>query len=94
MVRMPSQACASLTGPRFLLHYTARDVVEVLSQGVKGIAEMRQAAEVHCGNTDGPPPTPLFGMINFRRRKLVVKLVLEDASRLIQGSLAREAESR
>jgi hypothetical protein len=63
----------------------------VLSQGVKGIAEMRQAAEVHC-NADGPPPTPLFGMIHFRRRKLLVKLVLEGASRLIQGWFIRHAK--
>lgn len=78
----------ALTSYRFLLYYTARDVVDVLSQGVKGIAEMRQAAEAHCNN-DGPPPTPLFGMIHFRRRKLLVKLVLEGASRLIKGSLIR-----
>lgn len=80
-----------LTRPRFLLHYTARDAVDVLSQGVKGIAEMRQAAEAHC-NVKDPPPSPIFGMIHFRRRKLLVKLVLEGASRLLQGWLSAIAD--
>jgi hypothetical protein len=76
---------AVLTVARFLLNYTSRDAVDVLAQGLNGVAEMREAAEKHCTPADGPSPTPLFGMIHFRRRKFLVKLILEGSSRLIQG---------
>ncbi len=46
---------------------------------------MRERAEEHCQPADGPTPSPLFGVIQFRRRKVLVKLILEGGSRLIQG---------
>ena len=71
---------------RFLLHYTARDAIDVLSSGARGLAEMREVAEIHYNDDSGAIPTPLFGMVQFRRRKVLIKLVLEGTSRLIQGS--------
>jgi hypothetical protein len=70
---------------RFFLHYTARDAVDVLAQGTGGVAEMRDAAEVYRKDNDAKP-SPLFGMIHFRRRKVLVKLIVDGTSRLIQGN--------
>jgi hypothetical protein len=47
---------------------------------------MREVAETHYSDDSGAIPTPLFGMVQFRRRKVLIKLVLEGTSRLIQGS--------
>ena len=73
---------------RFLLHYTSRDSVDVLATGSKGINEMREEAESYYRGADESLGTkgPLFGMIYFRRRKVLVKLVLEGTSRLVQGT--------
>ncbi|KAE9985721.1 hypothetical protein BLS_005687 [Venturia inaequalis] len=74
-------------GSWFLLNYTSRDCIEVLAQGVKGLAEMRDTAEIYYNGTRSTdsPPGPLYGMIDFRRRKILVKLVLEGTSRLVQA---------
>lgn len=72
---------------RFLLHYTARDAVDVLAQGSKGLSEMREAADSYYNDTSAGPRSPLYGMIDFRRRKVLLKLVVEGTSRLIQGAL-------
>jgi hypothetical protein len=73
---------------RFLLTYTSRDCVEVLAQGAKGLVEMRDAAENYYNGTrtTSSPPGPLYGMIDFRRRKILIKLILEGTSRLVQGT--------
>src|ERR1700761_4567623 len=72
---------------RFLLYYTSRDTVDVLAQGAKGLAEMRDVAENYYNGTRTPEGQigPLYGMIDFRRRKILVKLVLEGTSRLVKG---------
>ncbi|TLD29612.1 gpi-anchored cell surface glycoprotein [Venturia nashicola] len=69
-------------GSWFLLHYTSRDCVEVLAQGVKGLAEMRDTVENYYNGTrtTASPTGPLYGMIDFRRRKILIKLVLEGTS--------------
>jgi hypothetical protein len=71
---------------RFLLHYVSRDSVEVLAQGSKGLVEMREAADAYYNDTESGPRSPLYGMIDFRRRKLLLKLVVDGTSRLIQGA--------
>jgi hypothetical protein len=82
----PRNALSNHPPRRFLLHYTARDAIDVLATGTKGLVEMREAAETHYNDESGSIPTPLFGMAQFRRRKVLIKLVLEGTSRLIQGS--------
>jgi hypothetical protein len=74
---------------RFLLYYTSRDTVDVLAQGTKGLADMRDVAENYYNGTRTPEGQtgPLYGMIDFRRRKILVKLVLEGTSRLVKGCL-------
>jgi hypothetical protein len=79
----------TLRGARFLVHYVSRDEVDVLSQGTKGVAELREAAEKYYnGSAEAEAETktgPLFGMIDFRRRKVLIKLVPDDTTRLIKG---------
>ncbi|KAF2664909.1 hypothetical protein BT63DRAFT_459526 [Microthyrium microscopicum] len=70
-------------GGFFWLSYTTRNEVEVLSKGVGGVSEMGEAAKEYYDEEAGKPP--LFGMINHRRRKILVKIVLEDTSRLIKA---------
>jgi hypothetical protein len=71
---------------RFLIHYTSRDTVDVLSQGAKGVTELREAAEKYYNGTyTATTKGPLFGMIDFRRRKVLIKLVPDDTSRLVKG---------
>jgi hypothetical protein len=68
------------------MHYTSRDTVDVLSQGTKGVTELREAAEKYYNGTDAETTKgPLFGMIDFRRRKVLIKLVPDDTSRLVKG---------
>jgi hypothetical protein len=70
---------------RFLLHYTARDVVDLLSQGIGGATEMRDQAVQYFENNTGPTATPLFGIVQVRRRRVLVKVLPGTSSRLIQG---------
>jgi hypothetical protein len=68
------------------MHYTAKDAVEVFARGTKGVPEMRAAAEKHFNERESSAgPNPLFGMVHFRRRKILIKIVLDGTSRLIQG---------
>jgi hypothetical protein len=68
---------------RFLLHYKARDEVDLLEKGDNGVDEMREAAKRYCEKEDNPKP--LFGLVQFKRRKVLIKLVVDGTSRLIQG---------
>jgi hypothetical protein len=72
---------------RFLLHYTARDAVDILEQGANGVDELRDAISkyVEKESEGGSTPKPLFGLVQFKRRKVLIKLILDGASRLIQG---------
>jgi hypothetical protein len=71
---------------RFLLHYTARDAVDVLEQGTNGVDGMKDAAVSYIAKEgDGRAAKPLFGLVQFKRRKVLIKLVLDGTSRLIQG---------
>lgn len=59
----------------------------MLAQGVKGISELREAAELYYNGDEETAIVkgPLLGMIDFRRRKVLIKLVTEGTSRLIKG---------
>lgn len=66
---------------RFLLKYTARDAVDVLTKGTGGAQEARAAVAQY------PDKSPLYGLLLYRRRKVLVKYVPEGTSRLLQGTL-------
>lgn len=82
----PTSNCAvpSLTPPtvpayRFLLKYTSRDEVDVLAKGNGGTVDMRNNIAQY------EETSPLFGLLRYRRRNVIIKYLPEGCSRLIQG---------
>lgn len=77
-------ANTSLTPPivpayRFLLKYTSRDEVDVLAKGSGGTVDMRNNIAQY------EETSPLFGLLRYRRRNVIIKYLPEGCSRLIQG---------
>ena len=64
---------------RFLLKYTSRDTVAILSRGSGGVVEVRQAINAY------EEKSPLYGLVQFRRKKFILKYVPEGTSRILQG---------
>jgi hypothetical protein len=64
---------------RLLLKYVARDEVALLDRGTGGVPEVRHAIETY------EERSPLYGFLQYRRRKVVLKYVPEGISRLLQG---------
>ncbi|RYP63664.1 hypothetical protein DL771_009152 [Monosporascus sp. 5C6A] len=62
----------------FLLKYAGRDEVELLGRGKDGIVEVRAVIANY------EEPSPLYGFLSYRRRKVVLKYVPEDCSRLVK----------
>lgn len=71
---------------RFLLKYTARDAVDVLTKGTGGAQEARAAVAQY------EDKSPLYGLLLYRRRKVLVKYVPEGTSRLLQGIYALQLD--
>lgn len=67
---------------RFLLHYVARDEVTLHARGTGGVPEVRNAIEGYgeC--------SPLYGFLQYRRRKVIIRYMPEGLSRLILGTLS------
>jgi len=65
--------------PRILLHYTARDEVDLFDRGTGGVPEVRNAIEKY------EETSPLYGFLQYRRRKVILRYMPEGLSRLIQG---------
>ncbi|SMY21737.1 unnamed protein product [Zymoseptoria tritici ST99CH_1A5] len=63
----------------FLLKYKTRDAIELLAQGRGGVSEARSAIS---GYTD---KSPLYGLLMYRRRRILVKYIPEGTSRLLQA---------
>ncbi|KPI38371.1 uncharacterized protein AB675_12120 [Cyphellophora attinorum] len=72
---------ASIAEPTgwFLLKYAegSRDTIEVYKRGTGGVSEARDAIESY------PDKSPLYGMVQHRRRKVIVKYVPDGTSRLL-----------
>jgi hypothetical protein len=64
---------------RFLLKYATRADVDLLKQGTGGFAEAREAIAQYS------EASPLFGLVIYRRKRVLLKYVPEDTSRLLQG---------
>ena len=64
---------------RFLLKYISRDSVEILGRGKHGVHEARNAIAKY------EETSPLYGLIIYRRRKILLKYIPEGTSRLLQG---------
>ncbi|KAK4979494.1 hypothetical protein LTR66_010482 [Elasticomyces elasticus] len=69
-------------GGWFLLKYVSRDAVELLGQGKAGVAEARNAVAQYTEKS------PLYGLIVYRRRKVLIKYIPEGTSRLLQARTA------
>ena len=85
MVRCPqivaiSRRSVLIVANRFLLKYTTRDAVDVLTTGTGGAHEARAAVAQY------EDKSPLYGLLLYRRRKVLVKYIPEGTSRLLQGT--------
>ncbi|KAF1936427.1 hypothetical protein EJ02DRAFT_470454 [Clathrospora elynae] len=76
------QGALAEAGGWFLLRYTSRDAVAVLTRGTGGAGEARAAVAQY------EEKSPLYGLLLYRRRKVLVKYVPEGTSRLLQGMLS------
>lgn len=76
-----------LSSCRFLLHYTSRDSVELLGRGKNGVSEARSAIIAYA------EASPLYGLIIYRRRKILIKYIPDGTSRLLQGRGSRLTRS-
>jgi hypothetical protein len=71
---------------RFLLKYASRDSVVLLARGTGGVAEIRIAIDGY------EEKSPLYGFLQYRRRKVVLKYVPDGTSRLLQGTFHGTAD--
>ncbi|KAK6434917.1 hypothetical protein LTR95_008904, partial [Oleoguttula sp. CCFEE 5521] len=76
------QAAIAEAGGWFLLRYVNRDSVELLSRGKNGVHEARNAIAKY------EEQSPLYGLIIYRRRKVLIKYIPEGTSRLLQARTA------
>jgi hypothetical protein len=71
------------------LKYVTRDTIDVLQRGTGGVVEVRIAIEQY------EEKSPVYGLVQYRRRKVVLKYVPEGTSRLLKGvSLSEIGDSR
>lgn len=64
---------------RLLVRYSSRDAVELHGRGNGGVVEVRSTIEQYSEKS------PLYGFVQYRRRRVVLKYVPEGTSRLLQG---------
>lgn len=57
----------------------SRDEVALLERGTGGVPEVRNALDKY------EETSPLYGFLQYRRRKVVLRYMPEGLSRLIQG---------
>ncbi|KAJ4359365.1 hypothetical protein N0V95_002195 [Ascochyta clinopodiicola] len=76
------QSALAEAGGWFLLKYTARDAVAVLTAGTGGAQDARAAVAQY------PDKSPLYGLLLYRRRKVLLKYMPEGTSRLLQARVA------
>ncbi|KAK0932331.1 hypothetical protein LTR29_016082 [Friedmanniomyces endolithicus] len=81
-VREAYQRTIVEAGGWFLLRYTSRDSVQLLDQGKGGVHEARTAIAKY------EEASPLYGLLIYRRRKVLIKFIPEGTSRLLQARTA------
>ncbi|KAL8996495.1 MAG: hypothetical protein Q9169_004004 [Polycauliona sp. 2 TL-2023] len=70
------------TESRFLLKYATRDEVTLLNRGSGGVVDIRDTLSQY------DDPSPLYGFVHYRRRKLILKYLPEGTSRLLRARVA------
>ncbi|KAM3423481.1 hypothetical protein BST61_g909 [Cercospora zeina] len=73
------QTAIAEAGGWFLLKYTSRDAVELLAKGKHGVSEARNALVAYA------EPSPLYGLLMYRRRRILLKYIPDGTSRLLQA---------
>ncbi|KAF2213040.1 hypothetical protein CERZMDRAFT_2931, partial [Cercospora zeae-maydis SCOH1-5] len=73
------QTAIAEAGGWFLLKYTSRDAVQLLAKGKHGVSEARNALAAYV------EPSPLYGLLMYRRRRILIKYLPEGTSRLLQA---------
>ncbi|KAK4946728.1 hypothetical protein LTR10_014230 [Elasticomyces elasticus] len=81
------RAALAEPGGWFLLKYANRDTVELLQKGSGGVQEVRGAVERY------EEKSPLYGLLQHRRKKIILKYVPEGTSRLLQVRLTVQFQS-
>ncbi|PGH05362.1 hypothetical protein AJ79_06831 [Helicocarpus griseus UAMH5409] len=81
------QAALAEAGGWFLLKYVTRDTVALLARGTGGVAEIRISIDAY------EETSPLYGFLQYRRRKIILKYVPEGISRLIQARITVQFQS-
>ncbi|KAJ5746027.1 hypothetical protein N7520_011209 [Penicillium odoratum] len=71
------QCALADAGGWFLLYYIARDEVALLERGTGGVPEVRNAIDNY------EETSPLYGFLQYRRRKVILRYMPEGLSRLI-----------
>jgi hypothetical protein len=79
-VQQAYQAALSEAAGWFLVRYISRDKVTLLASGAAGLSEARAAILQYT------ELSPLYGLVVYRRRKVLVRYVPEGTSRLLQGT--------
>ncbi|RHZ52218.1 putative GPI-anchored cell surface glycoprotein [Aspergillus thermomutatus] len=74
------QSALAEAGGWFLLRYVSRDEVNLLDRGTGGVPDVRSAIDSY------EEISPLYGFLQYRRRKVVLSYLPEGLSRLIQGT--------
>ncbi|KAJ5558418.1 hypothetical protein N7535_008628 [Penicillium sp. DV-2018c] len=71
------QSALADAGGWFLLHYVARDEVALHERGTGGVPEVRNVIDNYeeC--------SPLYGFLQYRRRKVIIRYMPEGLSRLV-----------
>ena len=82
------KAAFNQEGGWFLLRYTARNEVDLLSEGNVGFEEAREAI------TRYEEKSPLYGWISFHQRKVLLQYIPEGTSRLLQGLYSQSYYSK
>ncbi|EEA26132.1 hypothetical protein TMatcc_005618 [Talaromyces marneffei ATCC 18224] len=81
------QTALSEAGGWLLLQYASRDEVTLLGRGTGGVPDVRATVEGY------EEKQPLYGFLQYRRRKIVLKYVPEGMSRLVQARTTVQFQS-
>ncbi|KAL2821574.1 hypothetical protein BJX63DRAFT_427570 [Aspergillus granulosus] len=81
------QVALTEAGGWFLLRYVSRDEVALHERGTGGVPDVRNAIENYeeC--------SPLYGFLQYRRRKVVLSYLPEDLSRLVRARTTVQFQS-
>ncbi|PWY96640.1 GPI-anchored cell surface glyco protein [Aspergillus sclerotioniger CBS 115572] len=81
------QTALAEAGGWFLLRYVSRDEVALLDRGTGGVPDVRNAIDNY------EEKSPLYGFLQYRRRKVVLSYLPEGMSRLLQARTTVQFQS-